>query len=159
MSTTCTSSTCSGPAACVVIPLKTPPAPPVPDQVTSHRIVTVAVRIDPSEVCRYTNPHPPGGRPSPSASVHARPGPAHDTADDPSPGSNTSTDGLATTVADTPGTLSVFDTGAYDNGDVQNHVQMFSHVNGTPLYEFVAGGDRSIVGAGNRNNPYARCAN
>jgi hypothetical protein len=131
--TTCTSSTCNGPAACVVIPLNDPPAPPLPVQVTSQRIVTVAVNTAPSEVCRYVNPHPPGGGLAPSASVYARPGPGHDTGADPSPGSNTSTDGRATTVADTPGTLSVFDTGAYDAGEVQNHVQMFSQVNGTPL--------------------------
>ena len=131
--TTCTSSTCNCDDACVVIPLKAPPAPPVPDQVTSQRIVTVAVNNDPFDVCRYMNPHPPGGGLSPSDCVQARPGPTHDTGAEPSPGSKTSATGRATTVADTPGTLTDFDTGEYDPGDVHTQVQMFNHENGNPL--------------------------
>jgi hypothetical protein len=95
----------------------------------------------------------------PSAAVHTRPGPGHDTGDDPSPASNTSCTGRAVTVADSPAADAVADNVRHVSGAVKKNVHKFTYVNGRPSYDKLVDGVRPPDGLGNLIDRYARCAN
>lgn len=153
-------STNSGDDARVVIAGNVPPAPPAPVQDTDQRIASVAVTGPPAVTRRNWNPHPPPeGGPPPSAVVHARPGPSHDTGLDPSPGSNTNAVGTTRTVDHTDPTDAVRDSGRHVCASVQYHVHRFTQVCGTPDSSATADGERWNEGTGIRNDANASCAN